>query len=148
MRLLLDTNVLLRSVAEPLSGRVSPAFEVVRHALGGSHELIATPCQAAEFEDVIGRPRIAAIFRPRPENVQELRERLRSIALGYPDVRGRAHTADPKDDPLVAAAILYRADALCTWDSHFHAPPVRQALAPVGCEVLRDDELLARLEDG
>jgi hypothetical protein len=54
-------------------------------------------------------------------------------------------TADPDDDPIIAAAIAGQAEVLCTLDRHLHQPGVVAYLAAHGVRVLSDIELLQLL---
>ena len=55
MRVLLDTNVLVR--ATPTS-RGGPAWEVLQRILTGRHILVTSPPLLLELEDVLRRPRV------------------------------------------------------------------------------------------
>jgi len=53
--------------------------------------------------------------------------------------------SDPDDKPIVAAAIVGKADVLCTLDKHLHHPGVIQYCTNQDIRVLRDIELLRLL---
>ena len=53
--------------------------------------------------------------------------------------------ADPKDQPIIEAAIAARVDVICASDVHFEARLVRNYLAGFGVAVMTDRELLAAL---
>jgi hypothetical protein len=53
---------------------------------------------------------------------------------------------DPNDDPIVAAAVYRRVEALCTRDRHLRRQPTMAYLALFDIRVLTDVELLTELE--
>ena len=54
--------------------------------------------------------------------------------------------SDPKDQPIIEAAVAAEADAICTSDPHFYQSPAKEFLAERGITVLRDTALLLLLE--
>lgn len=52
---------------------------------------------------------------------------------------------DPKDDPILATAIVGQASVLCTLDRHFRQADVRAFCEAHSLRVLSDVELLAEL---
>ena len=108
MRIMIDSNVLISAVYNPNS---TPA-RVVRDVCE-NHELLLCDHIVAECYDVVGRK-----F---PQHTAVLDKLLTS--LGYSLVvaprGGGATIADPKDAPILNAAILEDADIIISGDHHF-----------------------------
>ena len=108
MKIMIDTNVLVSAVYNPNS---KPA-QVVR-SVCENHELVLCDHIVAECYDVVGRK-----F---PQHTPVLNKLLTS--LGYSLVvapRGdAAQIADPKDAPILNAAILEDVDVVISGDHHF-----------------------------
>lgn len=114
MKVVLDTNVLVSAVLQPLG----PPAEVVRLAVGGA----VVPCYDArmlmEYRAVLLRPRFAL----HPKAVQELLDQI--VAGGFlamPPPLKRA-LPDPADETFLAVALAARAECLITGNvRHFPA---------------------------
>ena len=107
MRVMIDTNVLISAIYNEKS---KPAF-VVRHVCE-NHELVLCDYIIAECYDVIKRkfPHHTAVF-----------DRLLA-AVGYELVatpRAGVVMPDPKDAPILNAAILADVDVIISGDKHF-----------------------------
>ena len=104
---MIDSNVLISAVYNPNS---KPA-RVVRDVCE-NHELLLCDHIIAECYDVVGRK-----F---PQHTPALDKLL--ISLGYALVvapRGSASISDPKDAPILNAAILEEVDIIISGDDHF-----------------------------
>ncbi|MCL2081015.1 MAG: putative toxin-antitoxin system toxin component, PIN family [Oscillospiraceae bacterium] len=107
MRIMIDSNVLISAVYNPNSKPARAVREVCEN-----HELLLCDHIVAECYDVVGRK-----F---PQHIQALDKLLTS--LGYALVvapRGGASIADPKDAPILNAAILEEVDVIISGDDHF-----------------------------
>ena len=108
MKVMIDSNVLVSAVYNPNS---TPA-RVVRDVCE-NHELLLCDYIVAECYDVVGRK-----F---PQHIPVLDKLLAS--LGYSLVAaprgGGARIADPKDAPILNAAILENVDVIISGDGHF-----------------------------
>jgi putative PIN family toxin of toxin-antitoxin system len=107
MKIMIDSNVIISAVYNPNS---KPA-RVVR-SVCENHELLLCDRIIEECYDVVGRK-----F---PQHIHVLDKLLTS--LGYSLVvapRGGAPIADPKDAPILNAAILENADMIISGDNHF-----------------------------
>jgi putative PIN family toxin of toxin-antitoxin system len=108
MKVMIDSNVLVSAIYNPNS---KPAH-VVRDVCE-NHELLLCDHIVAECYDVI--------YRKFPQHTTVLDELLTS--LGYSLVvapRGDSvHIADPKDAPILNAAILENVDLIISGDNHF-----------------------------
>jgi uncharacterized protein len=144
MRLLLDTTILARAAA---SSR-GPARAVLDIALGAEHTLITSDYLLSEVFLVLHKDYLQAIHGLSEPDMRAYVENLRvgSLVVPIPPMAVRRIVpADPNDDPIVAAAILGKAEVICTWDNDFFEASVLRRLAQFGIEVLRDGELLRRL---
>jgi len=128
VRILVDTNVLVRSVegAHPL---MRIARDSLRHLYEEGHELCVTPQNVAEFWNVCTRPaklnglgngipatdrlasRIESLFTILPDSLDTFR-RWRDLVVSHA-VKG----AEVHDTRLVAAMLVHRVDAILTFNS-------------------------------
>jgi putative PIN family toxin of toxin-antitoxin system len=108
MKIMVDSNVLVSAVYNPSSKPAHAVRDVCEN-----HELILCDRIVTECYDVVGRK-----F---PQHTHILDKLLTS--LGYSLVvapRGdSAHIADPKDAPILSAAILENVDIIISGDNHF-----------------------------
>jgi putative PIN family toxin of toxin-antitoxin system len=108
MKIMIDSNVIISAVYNPNS---KPA-RVVR-SVCENHELLLCDRIVAECYDVVERK-----F---PQHIPVLDKLLTS--LGYSLVvaprGGYAPIADPKDAPILNAAVLENADIIISGDNHF-----------------------------
>ena len=75
------------------------------------------------------------------ENLQQLAE----VVNDPPTDQETSLGTDPDDNPILRAAALGRAEAICTRDRHFQHPAVKQYCDERGVRVLTDIELLQLL---
>lgn len=128
LRAVVDTNVLVSALLFPTSnpGRVLAAAFVHRFELVASERLLD------ELEDVLRRPKIAALLMG--ASIGEFLEAVEGTAAMEDDpTHVRAYTRDPDDDYLVSLADAHDADALVTGDADLldaTALPVR-VVSPV-----------------
>lgn len=144
MRVVLDTNVLARA----LPGRSNAAELVLFQLLTPPHVLVASDFILNELARVVRYPRLQRIHGLSSDALNEYIERLRAAAevIPGPAVGVEAVVvADPEDDPIVATAVLGRAEALVTWDRHLRGADVRSYLRRHGVRVVREQELLQQL---
>jgi putative PIN family toxin of toxin-antitoxin system len=142
MRILCDTNVLVRSVISPYG----PAAELLR-LIAERHTLIVSPYVLSELYDVLRRPKIRSLHQLSEMHVRRVISRLYQLAVvvSLPEALPDAVPHDPKDNPIVMTAIAGRADVLCTLDHHFYDAAVKAVCASQGVRVVRDAKLLAEL---
>ncbi|HFD40497.1 MAG TPA: putative toxin-antitoxin system toxin component, PIN family [Anaerolineae bacterium] len=113
IRAVLDTNVLVSG----LISEHSPPRQLVDAWLAGSYRLVTSLYQVEELNHVLAYPRLANRLRLMDAEVDLILTALLSEAevvagnLQLPGV-----TRDPKDDPLLAAAVEGRADYLVSGD--------------------------------
>ncbi|MFO0944613.1 MAG: putative toxin-antitoxin system toxin component, PIN family [Planctomycetota bacterium] len=144
MRVVIDTNVLVRSTPVSQGG---PAREVLERLLSGSHILITSEPLIAEIADVIQRPGVRRLHGMSDARIAEFIAMLESSsdAFALPTTMPALVPDDPKDAPVVATAIVGRADVLCTRDRHLRHPDVLAVCQANGIRVLSDIELLNEL---
>jgi putative PIN family toxin of toxin-antitoxin system len=108
MKIMIDSNVIVSAVYNPNSKPSRAVCSVCEN-----HELLLCDQIVAECYDVVGRK-----F---PQHTPVLDKLLTS--LGYSLVvaprGGEAHIADPKDAPILNAAISENADIIISGDNHF-----------------------------
>ena len=113
LRVLLDTNVLVSG----LIGRAAPPRQLLDAWLDGRYTLVTSLYQVQELDHVLAYPRIASRLALSAAELETILAALLSQAevvaaqCDLPNV-----TRDPKDDPLVAAAVLGRVDYLVSGD--------------------------------
>ena len=143
MRVLCDTNVLVRAIMSP----AGPAAELLTQLSGHKHTHITSPPILGELYDVLRRPNVRRIHRLTDVQIRRAVSRLYKVStvVNLPPDIPTAVPHDPKDDPIVLTAVIGKAEVLCTLDRHLHAQKVIDYCAPHGVRVLRDDVLLAEL---
>jgi putative PIN family toxin of toxin-antitoxin system len=142
MRIMCDTNVLVRTILSPNGA----AAELLR-IIAKEHSLVVSLPVLGELYDVLRRPQIRVLHRLPDEQIRRAISRLYKlgIVVALPSALPLAVPHDPKDDPIVMTAIAGKADVLCTLDQHLHDAAVTALCAGNGIRILRDAELLAEL---
>ncbi|MBN1656967.1 MAG: putative toxin-antitoxin system toxin component, PIN family [Anaerolineae bacterium] len=113
LRALLDTNVLVSG----LIGRAGPPRELLDAWLDGCYILVTSLYQVQELNHVLSSPRIAerlAVTGPELDTILATMLSQAEVVVAQLDLSGV--TRDPKDDPLVAAAVLGEVDYLVSGD--------------------------------
>lgn len=142
MKILFDTNVLVRAATRPDGA----AFAVVQLALDQSHVPVGSQYLFDEVHRVLDYPRVRDLIRSTEAERTAFFEVLRAATEYHePPPTVESVTNDPDDEPIAALAIQSRADVLCTLDRHFHATPAIGILAANGVRVVSDVELLHEL---
>ncbi len=143
MRVLLDTNVLVRA-----TGKASgPARAVFLRLLDPPHAIIASNFLLDELRRVLNYPRVQRVHGLTPDEVEQY---IRDVEAGAEVVDVPVPLPfqvqhDPDDDPIVAAAVFGRIDFLCTRDRHLRRNEVVAYCGQFNVRVLDDVELLAEL---
>lgn len=110
MRVVLDTNVLVGA----LITKATPPDLLYQAWLRGAFELVTSAYQLAEVAAVIARPRLQRYLDS--DEVTAIVENMDTRALiidAPPEVN---LSADPKDNPILAAAIAGKADLIVSGD--------------------------------
>jgi putative PIN family toxin of toxin-antitoxin system len=138
MRIVLDTNVLVRAAADEhgLAGRL------LQEISAGPHILVTSPYVLSEVARVLAYPRLQARWRLGEKTVQEFVGRLGDVAgIVLTTTPDRIVAADPDDDPIVQTAVLGGVDVLCTRDRHLLDRAVVEYCAGHGIQVVDDIDL-------
>jgi uncharacterized protein len=138
MRIVLDTNILVRAAADEagLAGRLLGGI------VAGPHVLISSAYILSEVARVLVYPRLQARWCLDRDQIAEFETRLAAVAEIVRTVPiPRIVPGDPNDDPIVQTAITGRADVLCTRDSHLLDPAVVQYCSRQGVRIIDDIEL-------
>lgn len=112
MRVVVDTNVLVRALIKP-HGTVGPVLLRLRH---GDYTLLYAQSLLEELLDVLNRPRIRHKYGLTEEDIETV---LGLILLCgeavVPEQRIRA-CRDPKDDKFLEVAVAGKADVIVSGD--------------------------------
>ncbi|HXM45931.1 MAG TPA: putative toxin-antitoxin system toxin component, PIN family [Bryobacteraceae bacterium] len=142
MRFVLDTNILVRSHARARG----PARELLQLIIGSpEHILLLSPFLLRELERVFTYKRVRALTKLTDEEIAEYLAYLgaREVSeIVFPGPAPRIVPSDPDDDPVVHAAVVGRADVLCTLNRHFYNPAVRGYCRERGVLIASDLEVL------
>ena len=113
MRVLLDTNILISYLLSP--ARTGPIVGIVRGGILGEFVLLLPEELSDELASGAHEKRCLA-ERITPEEVRELADILSEVSESVPEITERipAVTRDPKDDYLLAYALVGQADYLVT----------------------------------
>lgn len=115
IRVLLDTNILISYLLAP--DRNSPVAKIVRAGSGGKFVLLLPEELLDELASKAHEKRYLA-ERITAEEVRELADIVSEVSEIVPKIKEKipAVTRDPKDDYLLAYALVGRADYLVTGD--------------------------------
>ena len=138
MRVVLDTNILIGA----LITKGTPPDRLYQAWLRGEIELITSTAQLAELTDVLARPRLHKFLDT--DEAIAIVENLGARALILDEPPDVHLSLDPKDNPILAAAIAGKADLIVSGDKkhmlalgEVHGIPMvtaREALERLGRE--------------
>jgi putative PIN family toxin of toxin-antitoxin system len=142
MRVMCDTNVLVRAVLTP-QGAAGELLE----RLAQGHLLVTSAYQLTELLDVLRRPKIRTLHRRDERGIRRVIGRIYKLSavVPLPADLPAVVVDDPKDDPIVMTAVTGQAEVLCTRDKHLHHTDVVSFCAGHGVRVLSDLDLLTEL---
>ena len=110
MRVILDTNILIGA----LITKGTPPDRLYRAWLHGELELVTSAAQLAELTDVLARPRLQKFLDA--DEASAIVENIGTRSLILDDPPGVELSPDPKDNPILAAAIAGRVDLIVSGD--------------------------------
>ena len=146
MRIVLDTNILVRANARARG----PARELLQLIAGSpDHTLLLSPFLLRELERVFSYERVRVSSRLTDEEITEYLSYLRAKDVSeivFPGPAPRVVPSDPDDDPIVHAAVIGRADALCTLNRHFYNLSVLEYCRERGVTIANDVDVLVSSE--
>jgi len=142
MRIVLDTNILVRATAKAKG----PARELLQVIVNTpEHVLLLSPFLLMELERVLSYDRVRAVVKLNDEEIAEYLGYLRAEAVSeivFPGPAPSVVPSDADDDPVVHTAVVGRADVLCTLNRHFFHPSVLDYCQQRGVLVATDVEML------
>lgn len=145
MRVVLDTNVLVRAVPKARG----LARQILLELTTRSHTLIISPFILREVRQVLKYPRLRTHWRMTDKDIRGfITELQRNNPAVVKLARGKTSvmiSKDPDDNPIIETAVRGRATVLCTLDWHLRTPIVKEYCAEHKIEVMTDIELLRRL---
>ena len=110
MRVVLDTNVLIAA----LITKGTPPDRLYQAWLRGEIELITSVAQIAELAAVLARPRLQKYLDA--DEAAAIIENIDTRAVILDDLPSVDLSPDPKDNPILAAAIAGNADLIVSGD--------------------------------
>jgi len=110
VRIVLDTNVLVAA----LITKGTPPDRLYRAWVRGEIEVITSAVQIAEIADVLARPRLQKYLDA--DEAAAIVHNLDTRALVLDDLPDVDLSPDPKDNPILAAAIAGNADLIVSGD--------------------------------
>ena len=120
MRIVLDTNILIRANAKARG----PARELLLLIVNSpEHVLLLSPFLLKELERVFEYDRVRAATKLTDEEVAEYLGYIRARAVSeiiFPGPAPRIVPSDVDDDPVVHTAVVGRAEILCTLNRDFY----------------------------
>lgn len=143
MRVVLDTNVLIRAAAR--SG--SPAREVFERLTEPPHALLISDFFLDELARAMRYPRVQIAHRLDDAGIERHIQDVAGAAVVVTLPAGASPTVstDSYDDPVIATAVLGKAEVLCTLDRHLRRESVVAYCAQFSVRILTDVELLMEL---
>jgi putative PIN family toxin of toxin-antitoxin system len=141
LRIVVDTNLWIRAL---LGGQVTlPVLEAWRAA---KFTLVTSQDMIDELEQVWQRPRLAA--RIDAEDAEQLLEQVQVRGELVMPTTVPPRCRDPKDHPVLAAAIDGHADAILTGDADLRADDgLRAAMRRYGVEIWGVERFFERIKD-
>jgi len=127
MRILVDTNVLFSAILFPNSKPARALLKVVQ-----KHDMVLCEQNLAELREVIRRKA--------PEYLSDAEALLRELSYELIPVSHHAEKLirDPKDQPILNAAILANVDLLITGDKDFLVLELEQPRCITAAQFLED----------
>jgi putative PIN family toxin of toxin-antitoxin system len=145
MRIVLDTNILIRAGAKARG----PARELLEIIVSWpEHRLVLSPFLLRELERVFSYLRVPKSSKLTSNEVAEYLSYLHSpeiVEMVFPGAAPRVVPSDPDDDPVVHTAVTGQANVLCTLNRHFFHPKVIEYCGDRGVLIMRDLDLLDAL---
>lgn len=112
MRVVLDTNILVRAFIKPL-GAAAPVLTYLRT---GAYTLVSSQPLLSELLDVLNRPRIADKYGLRDQEIQALQTLIAVWGERVIPQRRISLCRDPDDDKVLKAAVAGSADLIVSGD--------------------------------
>lgn len=142
MRIVLDSNILIRAFSRPRG----LAHEALLEVLKDKHRLILSNEILSEVSRVLRYPRMRIIHGRDEGSIYNfagsLREGGEVVEL---NPLTRVEIRDREDILVLQTALAGKAEALCTIDRDFFEPPASVFLASRGIAVLTDAQLMRKL---
>ena len=110
MRVVLDTNILIGAVIT----KGTPPDRLYQAWMRGEINLITSTAQMAEVAAVLARPRLEKFLSA--DEAETLVENIGTRALILDELPSVNLSPDPKDNPILAAAIAGKADVIVSGD--------------------------------
>ena len=110
MRVVLDTNILVSA----LITKGTPPDQLYQAWLRSEVELVTSTAQIDEVTDVLARPGLRRYVDPNEAAQMVAAIHQRATVLG--DVPITKRSPDPKDDPILAAALAGKAELIVSGD--------------------------------
>lgn len=110
MRVVLDTNILIGA----LITKGTPPDRLYQAWLRGEFELVTSMAQLAELTNVLARPRLHKFLNA--DEVTAIVENLGTRALVLDELPSVHLSPDPKDNPILAAAIAGKVALIVSGD--------------------------------
>jgi putative PIN family toxin of toxin-antitoxin system len=144
MRIVCDTNILLRAALNPNG----PASELLKH-IRANCLLVASRPLLTELLDVLRRPKIQALHGLNERGIRRFVSSIYKVAtiVQVPEPVPRIVPHDPDDDAIMLTAVGGKADVLTTRDQHLFHPDVVAIATQHGLRILTDETLLKELQD-
>src|SRR5688572_21787992 len=126
MRVLLDTNVLVRATGNSHG----PARAVLLQLLEPAHVIVVSSFLLDELRRVFNYPRVERVYGLTDVEISQFVESIAAVAefIDVPPSLAPQVAHDPDDDPIVACAVYGRVDVLCTMDRHLRSREVQAYL--------------------
>jgi putative PIN family toxin of toxin-antitoxin system len=141
MRILFDTNILLRAIQ---SG--SPAREALLLATTKKHILISAEFIIDELRRAFTYPRVRSRIPLMDEQIAAYVDDVRRNSVIVDPEHAHLSTPipcrDPDDVPVIKSAVAGHADVLCTLDNDIRRDVVASWCLQLGIHILTDVELL------
>src|SRR3990172_11270303 len=119
MRVMCDTNILVRTVISPYG----MAAELVRIVVS-NHSLVTSFHVLSELYDVLRRPKIRKLHKLRDAKIRRVVSRIYKLStlVSLPSPMPVVVPHDPKDNPIVMTAIAGQREVISTLDRYLHDP--------------------------
>jgi len=143
MRIVLDTNILVRAIATP----DGPARALLREIRIRDHHLLISQFILDEIRRVLHYPRIQSRWPVSEDEIETFTNGLREVALlvNLDESEPLEVVQDPDDSPILQTAVVGNVDVICTLDRHLRTTEVESFVESRGIRILTDVELLKEI---
>lgn len=144
MRVLVDSNILLRAAISPQGPARALLQEIETHE---NHGIVLSEYIIEEVERVLASPRILKRLSLEAGSIPDFLDGIREVAEIVLPEPSPTIISNANDQPVLDAATTAGVEVICTVDRHFAEQAVRTLCKHHGIEILDDVALLSKIRE-